>query len=1705
MSINKNGSSPINIPEFLEFQLCDWNSYHEIDGDNEEKYVIQLFGRTADDKDVCLKVTDFTPFFYVEVPDQWKQFQVDRFVEILKNKAAWTIDNSIQKTSKFTNNNPGFEIDMIKNSLIKYCLMKKHKFYNFNKKKYFNFIILVFKSHNVMREYSYMLSYPIDAKELTKNKMFFQRYESNIEPHIRFMHINNLLPCGWITIDKTKLKLINEYSKCDHSYEVNWKYVKPCANNDKMAPFKIMGYDIECVSCDHNFPRADRKTDEIIQIGMTMYRHESMTCYEEHIVTLGKCDQIKKANVKCYDTERKLIRGWAKMMSKIRPDIKAGYNNFGFDDKYIYDRIARIDREEAETQRINVKDLKNKFMDEILQILGKVNNKYLMDIEGLTRSVTYFEVKKLSSSALGDNELHFFQVPGMVSIDMMKVIQRDHRLISYKLDNVSANFITEKTIKVDKGEQKNEKVEISIYTASTKALDKNSYIQIMIDDGYSSSPLCENAKYKVHDITTVNENHTASDGKDAKVTYQCIKTFINQKDVKDFDEVLSNKLLKVYWTFAKDDMHHTLINKYFREQNSEKIKQVAKYCIKDCKLVNLLLAKLEIIINSVGMANVCNVPLSYLFLRGQGVKIFSLVSKKCREKNFLIPVIRKKDNKDEEDETYEGATVITPIPDVYLSPIGVLDYNSLYPNSMRERNLSPECYVNDLEFSNSPGYVYHEVSIVQKDKRGKIIRNIDGTKKKEYHRYAQELITEEEINLELKDVFDKINTRMSTNIDIIKQQIYFTPSLLKEKLDIAQRKYEKEIKGIKDDKLLNSINEEYDNNTKKLFEIYEKIIKENNNLENKIKEINNDVNLSISKKNKLSNIEQENSHYIIKKILKQVKLTENDKKMFIELEKNNAQNNIEEEKTKKYNIVNGKPVRYGILPEILTELLNKRQETKKRLEKENDPSLKSILNGLELAYKVTANSLYGQTGAPTSPIFFMPIAASTTAIGRERLYYAKKIVEDNFPNSEIIYGDSVTGDTPIIYKDIHNNINNVAIENLGSEWIPYHQFKKYDSSLIDKQQSIVNAMVWTSNGWAKVRRVIRHKTTKKIYRVQTYTSCIDVTEDHSLLDINKNIIKPTMCCKNGTKLLHGFMPTNDVDNQISQNEAFIWGSYMINDTVTPENIYIWLINNPALKILEENIDLGEEYFRNRYSSLFYCQSSVHKIVPKEILNSNNQIKKSFLEGYFSNKLDKIYLEAKYPVNKILSYHEFSMRKPEIVPNEITNNGIEKIMAEDYLEDKLEKGILSYQIKSKINAQSFFYLLKSIGYNINFYVDPVSPETYHLRCFKETLSIETASTVVDIKIIGECHDYVYDLETVDGTFHAGIGELIVKNTDSIFINFHLKDEDGNEKTDTNALIETIKLCKQAAATINSNLPKPQRILYEKTFNPFILISKKKYVGFMFFNDEKKYFLKSMGIVLKRRDNAPIVKIVVGGIIESILKNRNIDKAIEYTKIVLKKLMNGEYPIDKFIISKNLRGNYKQKRNAKTGKLTALPAHKVLADRMALRDPGNKPQINDRIPFVYIVKDMGKKKKKDILQGDLIEHPAYVVEHKLKIDYMYYLEHQIINPAEQILELMMSIREVKKLFNSFLIEEDNKRIGRQSMEKWMDNYKVKAIEYGSKTQKNHHKSTKNKSQDPSDLVYANLPFIGKTKRLECKDLNKWMLPDANNDGNDWEPTF
>ena len=146
-----------------------------------------------------------------------------------------------------------------------------------------------------------------------------------------------------------------------------------------------------------------------------------------------------------------------------------------------------------------------------------------------------------------------------------------------------------------------------------------------------------------------------------------------------------------------------------------------------------------------------------------------------------------------------------------------------------------------------------------------------------------------------------------------------------------------------------------------------------------------------------------------------------------------------------------------------------------------------------------------------------------------------------------------------------------------------------------------------------------------------------------------------------------------------------------------------------------------------------------------------------------------------------------------------------------------------------------------------------------------------------------------------------------------------------------------------------------------------------------------------IYFRRRDNAPIVKDGYGGIIDILMNEHNVSKAVKFIKNFLHDMVNEKFPLEKLIISKSLRGFYKNPDSI---------AHRVLADRMGQRDPGNKPSVGSRIPYVFI-----QTKKKVKLQGNRIEHPDYVRANNIHPDYGFYITNQIMKPVMQIFALLL----------------------------------------------------------------------------------------------------
>lgn len=315
-----------------------------------------------------------------------------------------------------------------------------------------------------------------------------------------------------------------------------------------------------------------------------------------------------------------------------------------------------------------------------------------------------------------------------------------------------------------------------------------------------------------------------------------------------------------------------------------------------------------------------------------------------------------------------------------------------------------------------------------------------------------------------------------------------------------------------------------------------------------------------------------------------------------------------------------------------------------------------------------------------------------------------------------------------------------------------------------------------------------------------------------------------------------------------------------------------------------------------------------------------------------------------------------------------------------------------------------------------------------------------------------------------TVHVKDSYCVYGDTDSVFIKFGIYTVDGVKIEGNDAVNITIALTKKVTKEISSQLKKPQNIEFEKTIYPFMLISKKKYHGHYYTKmDNPSFYPNSMGIVLKRRDNAPIVKHIFGGAVDIIMNEHNIDKSLQFVKDECAKLLNGQFPLSDFVISKTLKSYYKKPKQI---------AHNVLACRQAQRDPGGRFEPNDRVPYAYVV----TKNSKEVLQGERIETPDFITQNGLTIDYKMYLTNQIINPVAQIFALIPGYENTEDVLTQMIDIYESRRTGNISM----DNFIQK--------------------KDPNDKKIAKMSDIIKDKeRRQAEEKNK-LKEEADDDADD-----
>ena len=1324
------------------FQIVDISS-DDYEGPDGTEFVVSLYGIERNGDRLVCHVRKFRPYFFVKVPDGWSKATGKTFIRDVST--FW--NKTPQRLGKRSHLHEIHQLSVVTECDFYGC----HYIPEMKRVKPYQFLKIVCSTHRAMKEIVQAIKdyYGSNMKASVKTPLCTEwfgvdttlncdsnLYEAGLPPVIRFIHDSHIDPTGWVTVQPSPTSQALDTGLFSTELTVIFTLKGSIQKHDthETSPYIIASFDIECDSSHGDFPQATKdfkklatdvydsyrkmyqkvpptvrsrvaeqmethianllkmgfeepvvqtglyaptdinhvyvvndaiptpgsietviyfltelidkenkfsfaletpdkenkqrdsninqfntlltkylkdsekrplvvKGDPVIQIG-TVFHTYGTDIYERHIVVIGPQDNMKEEDicdlldendieVKRCATETELFITWSDTMKAMDPDFVTGYNIFGFDFKYLKERAkVLLECPKHLGGQYQGKSKCNRFghhstcPSHRFYNLGKIQ----MGTSAFYSKKCEFKTKALNSSAFGENALSYITMDGRILFDIQIEVQKSHNLDSYKLDDVASHFMRGKIQDIQG---------IALVTDGIGNLKVGDFISFRTHSNIGELLHEQGRKFKI-------------------VTIQGTELTLQEPLV-----LALHAFHKVEWCLNKDDITPQEIFEYHQSTGEDapaKRAKVAKYCIQDCELCINLLLLLDLIPNNLAMANVSYVPASYIFLRGQGIKVTSVVTRVCNTERTRVPDLKKLPLMRDYVKIYKHAgTDAVLLQDIEKTKQSIEEqegkgsphvtmadelYGALGAHSLRENYLETNVKLHMIEDGGwrcPKDYEldewWTEVSDIALDQKGMM-------------GYEGAVVLEPKPGIYLSDP-----------IAVMDYASLYPSSIIEKNISHETQ--------IEDMVLLASLDP---------MDYY--------------------------------TITYENWVYRLKgkgnTVEKVLDTTSGEKKCYFL--KPSVTGTI------------------GIIPKVLEHLLKARKATKKRMKSETNEYKYKVLDGLQLAYKVTANSVYGQLGARTSTIFKMNLAACTTRIGRERIEDASRGVQDwaiyrGVPAPEVVYGD-------------------------------------------------------TDSVFVKFSRI-----------------------------------------KNGVPL-------------------------------------------KGKEALQYCIECGQD-------------------------------------------------------------------------------------AGDF-------------ITKQINA-------------------------------KEQHSIQVLE-------------------------------------------------------------------------------------YEKTFWPFILISKKRYTGDKYEFNTDTCKRDSMGIVLKRRDNAPIVKHVFGNIIELIMTERDFAKAQEWYQTTQQQIREGMFDLPYFVISKALRGYYKNPHQI---------AHKVLADRMGEREPGNKPKSNDRIPYAYIqqappdivgykykvirnkvddgfykngkpktkvvttrVQDTPIYDKRKILQGDRIEHVDYIRSHPdIVLDYEFYLTNQIHNPVNQVLELSM----------------------------------------------------------------------------------------------------
>ncbi|RVX74221.1 DNA polymerase delta catalytic subunit [Exophiala mesophila] len=239
----------------------------------------------------------------------------------------------------------------------------------------------------------------------------------SIQYVLRFMIDTGVSGMSWIGVGPGKYNVMPQHERQSNCQIEAYCHYRDLVSHGsegqwaKMAPLRILSFDIECAGRKGVFPEPN--IDPVIQIANVVTRYGETKPFVRNVFVLDTCSLIVNTQIYEHDSEAKMLMAWRDFLEKVDPDVIIGYNIANFDFPYLLDRARHL------------KLTKFPYWTRMKSVVSS------------SQSTSF------SSKQMGNRDTKSTNTNGRIQLDLLQLVQRDHQLRSYTLNSVCAHFLGE--------------------------------------------------------------------------------------------------------------------------------------------------------------------------------------------------------------------------------------------------------------------------------------------------------------------------------------------------------------------------------------------------------------------------------------------------------------------------------------------------------------------------------------------------------------------------------------------------------------------------------------------------------------------------------------------------------------------------------------------------------------------------------------------------------------------------------------------------------------------------------------------------------------------------------------------------------------------------------------------------------------------------------------------------------------------------------------------------------------------------------------------------------------------------------------------------------------------------------------------------------------------------------------------------------------